>query len=491
MGRRNNNRKAERAAASFGEAEVREELSGNMKAAKSFGKAEAREQMKVRDPKPRNNGGGRSYPGDITRPYVRVNPSVERVITGPSMQSVSGQRVFATYPYFSHVYPEVDAVITLFPNVDWNFFTGVSTDPAIVRLVTAVQQEYLDILQYIQDKRFISSLTSGTIGPDWITWLTLVSQAYTGLRGFQSIMESPVYNTRMNVIKNAVYTFRIRIEADLDNILNYPLPSKLYEILDHVCGVKKICCNTVKICIPGIGDSGTVLPDHTPDLEVAAEVDKSLTGIETVLAALSAGGAPFTAAANAFIITDAMRLAYPTRNLMPKGASEEGWEYDMLKYQAVAATTGHGFPISTVDQDAFALLATCCHNYDTQYATLLRTAVASSGSPTDYYGLFQGRSALGGGSLSGVFYPYDQTVAGNSLGAHLAAIVTAGGSVNYTDPALFEFPWSLLSVKATSKADEQLVGSLFNDVCQYMVNLDDLVEESIYLVKQVFSTGLR
>jgi len=181
-------------------------------------------------------------------------------------------------------------------------------------------------------------------------------------------MESPVYNNQFNVMKTQVYNQRIRIEADLDNMLNYPLPGKIYDMLDSLCGVKKpVDVDTVKIVMPGVGDTGTTL-DNTPNLQLAADVSAALTAIEGILNNLITG-AGFGAANNAFIITDAMRLAYPTKTLSPKGVSVQAWEYDVVKFQCSGVIGAHAFPVSANDQDGFGLLGDPNHTYPPQYAT--------------------------------------------------------------------------------------------------------------------------
>jgi len=375
----------------------------------------------------------------------------------------------------------------MFPWLDWNFCFGTPTDPALSRLNIGLQQTYIDIIQYIQDKRFISNLTP-TVLADFVVWLNFVSAGYTALRGLQSIMEAPVHNIRLNTIKQQVYDERVRIESDLDLILNYPLPEKFYKALDHLCGVKFQNCSTVKIVIPGVGGNGV-----PPDLESAADVNAMVTFIENhilkPLTGVTAAGDLYgwNVPANTYTITDAMRLAYPTKSLDFKGASEVEWEYDAFRFMAFEIPGQHVAPTVATDRDAGAMLGISSHAYDPQYSTLFRTAALTDGTGANQYGLLSGHSTATG--LQGMYYIYDPTVVGVSIDTELKSIAHA--HIFSSSPVILEFPWAFVAVNSGSQADEQLCGSIYDDLCLFIVNVDDLVEETIYFLKDGFASGLR
>jgi len=397
-----------------------------------------------RGPRPSRHSSSSGYAHDIVRPYTRVTPNIESGADVVSLKGYSPYRTFQNYPYSSHLFTKINAVVTTFPDVDWGFGGGSSA--AIGRLQTAQQQLFVDTIQYIQDKHYVSTAALSAV-TNFTTWMSQVSSAYCCLRGLQSVIESPAYNSVMMAVKAAVYQYRIRLEADLDLVLNYPLPAEIYDILDSQCGVKKPSrFNTVKISVPGFPKNSSGI---AADLTAAADIDTMLSAVEAAITALNvAGSFP--------IITDIMRQAYPTRGLSTKGSSEIEWEYDCIRFQAVNIPNAGIRQFVPDDQSMFVVLASHGVEYPPQYMSLLRTTVVGYNN-VNLVGLLYGLD--GGNGLTGMSYCYD-TATWEQMYTNLQT-VQGIGATDFTDVTTFEFPWAVVAI--TPGGNELTVSSLFND----------------------------
>jgi hypothetical protein len=428
---------------------------------------------------------------DIQRTYTRIIPSNVASYNNFSIMGASGYRAFTDYPYDSFLYPDVDALIVLEYDVDWQF--GVTTDVAGGRVITAVGQIYNDVLQYIQNNYFVTSAQLAVTSAQWLAWLNNVSSAYCTLRALQSIMECPGLNTALTMVKNNVVRQRIAIEADLDLVLNYGLPPKIYEYLDALCGVKqKAGHGTVKWSVPGVlkdEANGTAFNYASPgDLSLA------LAAVEAKLANLEAGAA-FRP------ITDAMRLAYGLKQLDTKDYSTAGFEYDMQALQMIRITNGGtSAPNVPDDEGDYGILAERnCSDYTPQYVSIFRTPTVNLAGGVQSPALLTNTSATHG--TNGWVYDY-----GGATSQELAVLfeanvptVVAGVSLNYpataansaisSDSAKHEFPWVWPALEANNTPSS--FSSFLDDYAILASSINDVCEETIHLLRNAFATGLR
>lgn len=441
---------------------------------------------------------GSGYYHDLARPYTTFIPNVERLIAAPSIAGSNGKRVYSTYPYSEHIFPKTIGIdVVWWDSLSWFFSTeGASTSsPAIRRIQNALKFQYTDVIQYVQDARFISATTLVDT-QNFIQWLNFVSAFYCTLRALQGIVECPIMNAPMQRIKANILRQRVRLEALLNIIMNYPLPSTFYAMLDKLCGVCQVSGEGAVM----ISMVNSASPQTHPDLGDPTAFDTWLSAVENnFTASLIANPAP-NVQPDFNIILDMMRLAYPTRDFGPK-PMDTGYEcYDMQRYSAnffgsVAPAAMGIAPQITDDRDGTIMLGTRGVQYTSQYMSLFRTVVcgkqASAGPPVtlaEGFGLLlpaNGLTVSHGNAIS--FYSYDNSVFtfGGTAGTFATAILP-------DDPAVWKFKWgAAASFNLTETQQQTELRSLLENEDKYVFKLDDFSEDTIDIIQKGFATGVR
>jgi hypothetical protein len=452
-----------------------------------------------RDPKTgapyntRNFGGRNSHSTGPNREWFRIRPSIESQPMDPVVTGAAGKRNYGTYQFSEHITPAQIALNVSQPNnVSWWFteLQGGTNSLAVVRLQTVVKQIYLDLIAYIQDSRFLSTYQLSAAG-DWIDFLSDISGFYCCVRGLQAFIESPSRNTAVLTVKQAIYQYRVRLEALLDQIMNWPLPPRVYEMLDSCCGLFQV--EGLNVVLGNVPNAAAV-----PPINFANQIDLNnyISALEVRFQNVIVSPAPGTKATNYPIIKDVLRLAFPIYVPPAKEIYTSMELYDMQRYQAynwffTGPGTARSAPAVMSDQIGSTVLGTWGQSYGPQYMSLMRTQIMSWAVDTavpgsqEMFGLIQWTMNKGRQAIA---YRYDGSFVIDDTTIPVPFTDIIPGQEN----GAWIFPWAVMSSQDGSfDHDLTLWHSLLCQQTKYVAKMDDLCEDTISLVRECFSVGLR